>query len=314
MKDAWFCLCCLPLLFVHVSAADATDCMSMVQRQALPLSPARHKYKSKPWEVNNYIFANYHKAGVFLSVELLLKITGILGAADEVVGQIEYPCYADRPPPFGPFCYNTEAPMRFFTDSLNASVLEAERRKSGSKRLLVAGLVRDPFMMVASAYCYHHTGQEIGNELFPVLEIMQKGLEQGTALVAEHFLPIAEWMASIYDHPDPDILRLEFDDITESSNGFDLAVQRLLDHFFGTGTELISEQDRFRMIEAARALDMNRHGNASYVTQGLITRRHNTDTTCKKAARAALDTSLDSALLEKYKDLQRRLGYRLSSA
>ncbi len=223
MKDAWFCLCCLPLLIVPVSASDDSDCMSMVQRQALPLSPARYKYKSKPWEVNDYIFANYHKAGVFLSIELLLKITGILGAADEVVGQIEYPCYPNRRPPL---CYNTEAPMRFFTDSLNASVLEAERRKSGSKRLLVAGLVRDPLMMVASAYCYHHTGQEIGNKLFPVLEIMQKGLEQGTALVAEHLLPIAEWMASIYEHPDPDILRLEFDDMTKSSDGFDLAVQR----------------------------------------------------------------------------------------
>lgn len=282
----------------------------MVQRQALPLSPARYKYKSKPWEVNNYIVANYHKAGVFLSVELLLKITGILGAADEVVGQIEYPCYENLRPSF---CYNTEAPMRFFTDSLNASVLEAERRKSGSKRLLVAGLVRDPLMMVASAYCYHRTGQEIGNELFPVLEIMQKGLEQGTALVAEHFLPLIEWMASIYEHPDPDILRLEFDDITKSSDGFDLAVQRLLDHFFGTGTELISEQDRFHMIQAARELDINRHPSASYVTVGLPT-EHSTDTTCKKAARATLDTSLDSALLEKYKDLQLRLGYRLSSA
>jgi hypothetical protein len=42
--------------------------------------------------------------------------------------------------------------------------------KSGSKKLLVAGFVRDPLEMVASAYCYHHAGEELGNQMFPVKE------------------------------------------------------------------------------------------------------------------------------------------------
>ena len=197
----------------------------MVQRQALPVIPAGRQ-KPKPWEVNNYIVASYHKAGVTLSEHLALKILNILGAPMEVLGHVEYPCYSLRKDGLSQVCYNLDAPFRLYTDSFNASLKSAEQRKSGNKKVLVAGLVRDPLEMVASAYCYHHDGQEFGNWLFPVQDIMQMGPEEGTEVTAKALLPLAEWMTSVFENPDNNTLRLEFDDLTKSSAGFDLGVQR----------------------------------------------------------------------------------------
>ena len=197
----------------------------MVQRQALPVIPAGRQ-KPKPWEVNNYIVASYHKAGVTLSEHLALKILNILGAPMEVLGHVEYPCYSLRKDGLSQVCYNLDAPFRLYTDSFNASLKSAEQRKSGNKKVLVAGLVRDPLEMVASAYCYHHYGQEFGNWIFPVQDIMQMGPEEGTEVTAKALLPLAEWMTSVFENPDNNTLRLEFDDLTKSSTGFDLGVQR----------------------------------------------------------------------------------------
>ena len=197
----------------------------MVQRQALPVIPVGRQ-KPRPWEVNNYIVASYHKAGLVLLETLVFKILDILGAPMEVRGHVEYPCYSSRKDGLSKVCYNLDAPFRLYTDSFNASLKSAEQRKSGNKKVLVAGLVRDPLEMVASAYCYHHDGQEFGNWIFPVQDIMQMGPEEGTEVTAKALLPLAEWMTSVFENPDNNTLRLEFDDLTKSSAGFDLGVQR----------------------------------------------------------------------------------------
>jgi len=279
-----------------------------VQRQALPVIPAGRR-KPRPWEVNNYIVANYHKAGVFLSDGLTRTIFQILEAPDEAVGHVEYPCDSNNPYT----CWNMEAPVRIYTDSLNSSVKSAEKRKSrrSGRKLLVAGFVRDPLEMVASAYCYHHDGQEMSNQLFPVKEIMQMGPEKGTQLTAETLLPLGEWMASVFEDPDEDTLRLEFDDLTKSSAGFDAGVQRLLDHFFGTGTDLISKNDRFLITETAKLADENRNPQATQAFNGSTSQtvEHGSNPVCKAVAHSILHKSLNPELLARYKDLQRRLGY-----
>eukprot|EP00435_Cladocopium_sp_Y103_P001898 s3382_g1.t1 len=279
----------------------------MVQRQALPVIPG--KRKPRPWEVNNYIVATYHKAGAFLSDGLTRTILEILGAPKEVFGHVEYPCYSSGRDSW--LCHNMEAPFRVYIDAFNASVESVERLKSGSKKLLVAGFVRDPLEMVASAYCYHHAGQELGNQLFPVQEIMQMGPEEGTEVTATALLPLAEWMTSVFEHPDEDTLRLDFEDLTKSSAGFDSGVQRLLNHFFGTGTDLISTQERFLITERAKKIDANRNPEATtvYINSSFPSVQHSSDPVCKKAAHSALHKSLNPALLASYQDLQRRLGY-----
>lgn len=282
----------------------------MVQRQALPVIPAGRQ-KPKPWEVNNYIVASYHKAGVTLSEHLALKILNILGAPMEVLGHVEYPCYSLRKDGLSQVCYNLDAPFRLYTDSFNASLKSAEQRKSGNKKVLVAGLVRDPLEMVASAYCYHHDGQELGSWLFPVQDIMQMGPGEGTEVTAKALLPLVEWMTSVFENPDNNTLRLEFDDLTKSSAGFDLGVQRLLDHFFGAGTDLISKPERFHITEAAKELDANRNPEATTVRSPTSHRfrEHSSNPVCKEVAHSILHKSLNPALFARYKDLQRRLGY-----
>ena len=219
MRNIWWCI------FIFFVPACGSECVSMVQRQALPVIPVGRQ-KPRPWEVNNYIVASYHKAGLVLLETLVFKILDILGAPMEVRGHVEYPCYSSRKDGLSKVCYNLDAPFRLYTDSFNASLKSAEQKKSGKKKLLVAGLVRDPLKMVASAYCYHHDGQELGSWLFPVQDIMQMGPGEGTEVTAKALLPLVEWMTSVFENPDNNTLRLEFDDLTKSSAGFDLGVQR----------------------------------------------------------------------------------------
>ena len=229
-----FCAC-LRFRGVRVNGAAAgTTCEIPVGRQ-----------KPRPWEVNNYIVASYHKAGLVLLETLVFKILDILGAPMEVRGHVEYPCYSSRKDGLSKVCYNLDAPFRLYTDSFNASPKSAEQKKSGKKKLLVAGLVRDPLKMVASAYCYHHDGQELGSWLFPVQDIMQMGPGEGTEVTAKALLPLVEWMTSVFENPDNNTLRLEFDDLTKSSAGFDLGVQRscwLHQHFLFSSVFFVSSE------------------------------------------------------------------------
>jgi hypothetical protein len=57
---------------------------------------------------------------------------------------------------------------------------------------------------------------------------MQMGPEEGTQVTATALLPLAEWMTSVFEDPDDDTLRLDFEDLTKSSARFDSGVQRFL--------------------------------------------------------------------------------------
>ena len=119
MRIIWCCIFifCVP---THSSISSEISCVSMVQRQALAVVPGGRK--PRPWEVNNYIIANYHKAGAFLSDSLTRTILEILGAPKEVFGHVEYPCYSSGSDSFLHLCHNMEAPFLVYTDAFNASV------------------------------------------------------------------------------------------------------------------------------------------------------------------------------------------------
>ena len=69
----------------------------------------------------------------------------------------------------------------------------------------------------------------------------------------------------------------------------------LLDHFFGTGTDLISKNDRFLITETAKLADENRNPQATQAFNG-------SDPVCKEVAHSILHTSLNPALLARYKE------------
>ena len=54
--------------------------------------------------------------------------------------------------------------------------------------------------------------------------------------------------------PDNATLRLTFEEFTESSESFDASVNRLLDHYFGAGDDLISESERSQIREGRQAI------------------------------------------------------------
>lgn len=286
----------LPLF--HLAAVDECLSVSMVQTKT-HLQP-----QVKPWHVYDYLTANYHKTGVFMTNEIHDTIFTILGAAEDgAMGTLEFPCYWHAPVP--PLCKNMDAPILRFTDGFNASWKAAH---TGIKPRKVAGTIRDPLQMVASAYCYHHEGKEIVNVLMPVKELLVLGPEPGTELCARWMLPVIEWMASVFADPDNLTLALTFEEFTNSSEGFDASVNRLLDHYFGTGDDLISKDQRSQIQEAVKEFDENRNPAIDFNIVNSLSTTHSSDPECKKKASDAV-MKMDPVLLKKYQELQRRLGY-----
>ena len=270
--------------------------MSMVQTR-LQLEPL-----PKPWEVYDYLTANYHKAGVYVTSEIHFKIFRVLGAHD-AMGFIEYPCYD-----LG--CQNPTAPIKLLVDAYNASW---KATHPSSKPLRVAGSVRDPLQMVASAYCYHHAGRERNNSLMPVEELMSLGVEEGTALTAKAMLPIIESMVSIFAEPDNNTLRLDYDELTKSSEGFDAVVRRWVNHYFGD--ELITVEQRHQILEAVKLYDENRNPSIDKVSfssrlndSDPLGVSHSSDPECKNKANEAV-FKMERSLLGRYQELQQRLGF-----
>ena len=268
--------------------------MSMVQTRL-------HLEQRKPWEVYDYLTASYHKAGVYLTFDIHTEMFKILGATDDVIGFLEYPCYDFL---FFSLCKNTEAPIRVFIDGYNASWKAAH---PANKPVRVAGSVRDPLQMVASAYCYHHEGKESINVLMPLQELKSLGVEDGTFLTAQYMLPIVESMASIFAEPDNNTLRLEYDRFTNSSTGFDLEVGRWVDHYFG---DLISAEQRQKILEAVKIYDENRNPMAdAHIINPLDPQRnHTSDPECKDKANKAV-FKMETSLLRRYQELQQMLGF-----
>eukprot|EP00913_Durusdinium_trenchii_P009783 g9188.t1 len=263
---------------------------SLVERQ----STGTGQQQLVPWEVNRYIMANYHKAGVFLTKQMLFLIFSSIGASAFCScqcsqGLVEYPCYN--------ICNKTNAPIREFTDNFNKSLAELERKKS-SKRLLIAGMVRDPLEM------------ERGNQLFPVWDLMKMGHREGTQLCAERLLPLVEWMADTFAQPDPETLRIDYETITSSSGAFDAEVLKLLEHYFGAGEEFITAEQRQRILWNTQVLDLNRYPNNSNTMVERGGKEHKSNEECVATARSAV-MLLDGGLLRKFQALQQKLGYRV---
>lgn len=281
------------LLWLPLSAlvaSEGSDCisMSMVQTRL-------HLELPKPWEVHHYITANYHKTGVYLTAKVHMTMFAALGAGRDVMGLVEDPCYT--------FCTNEKAPILLVIDAFNASWKAAH---PSSLPLLVAGSVRDPLEMVASAYCYHHEGKEIGNNLMPGEELLHLGPEEGTQLTAEYMLPVIESMASIFAEPDSNTLRLKYEELTESSEGFDRGMRLWLDHYFPG--DLITREQRSFILEAVKQFDLHRNPQDDYNPFETVNTNHTSDPECKKNASEAV-LKMETSLLRRYQELQQRLGY-----
>ena len=220
----------LPSMLASLAAgsADPLDpAVFMVQMQAAraPRSSTRiSRSRLKPWEVHRFYTCEHHKAGVDLLRDIETSVFSALGLdMSKDFGIWTAFCV----PEFPEFCYNPEAKVRIAMDICSLKTVQLEREAASPQRLLVAGTVRDPLDMVASAYCFHHAWGEWFNPTFekPQFKVEFMEVQEGVEFMARNLLEVMANMTSIHDHPDSDTHRVTFETITRSSQDFDEEVR-----------------------------------------------------------------------------------------
>ncbi|CAE7465680.1 NSUN2 [Symbiodinium necroappetens] len=276
---------------------------SMMQHRALD---RRHRTK-KPWESLKFTAVAYHKSGVFLMQELQRMIFDKLNASDEVYGLWQQPC-------FNEIVYNEEwcrhqtAPVRTLVDIYGPDMERNEREDAKPNGMRVAGSVRDPLAMIASAYCYHHRGEELGyTTLWPPGLIMTMGPEDGVKFAAERMLTTVRNMTAIFANPAEDTIRLSFENFSASSESFDLEVARLVDFWL---RDLIDDKERELILENCKQADL--HRNRDVLSQHHDVATHSNDKECEAKAMEATK-KLPPDLLQQYRTFQAQLGYPTDS-
>merc|ERR1712032_1072941 len=110
--------------------------------------------------------------------------------------------------------------------------------------------------MIASAYCYHHRGQEPGFlRRFAPPNFTSMDFAEGVPVIAEIMLPIVEQMVNAYRANKGDVYHVRFEDLTRSSKDFDSSVARIFDFMFGAH---ISLAERHIIEKEAQAEDLHR--------------------------------------------------------
>ncbi|CAJ1421142.1 unnamed protein product [Effrenium voratum] len=178
-------------------------------------------------------------------------------------------------------------------DSFNA----ARVRGNGSARGI--HIVRDPARMLASAYCYHHRGEEPGNPLSHLPEMLSMGPVEGMMTLWPDMLPLLDDMTTLFADKDG-LYHVRYENLTESSASFDLQIGGIFDFLFGG---LISRSEMELIAEAAKEEDLNRDQS---ITKGST--RHTNSDECTDAALQA-QSSMDQKVLTQLEDLKVRLGY-----
>ncbi|CAE7570097.1 NSUN2 [Symbiodinium natans] len=273
--------------------------LSMVQRGRV-----RQRAK-KPWETLRFTAVAYHKSGVFLMQELQNFIFGVLGAPDSAIGKWQQPC-------FNEIIYNEEwckhhdAPIRTLVDIYGPDLDKLERAAAGPNGMRVAGSVRDPLAMVASAYCYHHRGEELGYPaLWPPGAVITMGPEEGVKFVAERMFTTVQNMTEIFANPAEDTIRLSFEKFANSSESFDHEAARLVDFWLG---DFVSDFERSQMLESAKQADLHRNADELKNKSQAISTHSNSEDCEVKALEAT--KRLPPELLAQYRTFQTRLGYK----
>mmetsp|Transcript_48353 Transcript_48353/g.90532 ORF Transcript_48353/g.90532 Transcript_48353/m.90532 type:complete len:319 (-) Transcript_48353:152-1108(-) len=283
---------------IFVNGEDESPGTLLVQRKAEQRKSTRRE--KQWWDVHNYLGVSHHKAGVIMFYEMFRGIWNAVGEDDHSYGVEMLPCYEDR------VCYNFDAPVRLLMDFYNMDRHKQEIERAGSRGLRVAGPVRNPLIMIASAYCYHHKGREESSNImfFPAGMVVALDAEDGVAFVADRMSELVENMTGVFEHPRKDVFRVPYEIATRSSEDFDRVALGLIDFWF-EGLD-ISAELRQKLLEAARFADLRRNPNPADQPE-VFDDHHSTSDCMKKSMKAVF--SMPAPLLEKYQSFARRLGY-----
>ena len=297
------------LLLLFCAHAEESCATNLVQRKAQarfaePKSISNQtRTGRKPWEVYDYVAALHHKAGIYLFHKAWIYIFNTLGAGDEDVGSIIDPCYD--------ICANTDAPVLFMIDMASHSVLERQKEaaRQKGKQVFLGGPVRDPIAMLGSAVCYHRRMLEPLNVMFwppgwPAVTVASMEFDDAVMFVADRYTVSMMNITSLFEKPEENTFRFDYEKATASSSGFDEVVRNMLDAMFG---DMISEDQKQECLEAASWADLNRHPETADWHE-------NSHDSCETDAIQVFLSKASPDLLAKYHSYQQRLGYPLATA
>mmetsp|Transcript_43729 Transcript_43729/g.81588 ORF Transcript_43729/g.81588 Transcript_43729/m.81588 type:complete len:313 (+) Transcript_43729:58-996(+) len=278
--------------------------LSMLQARMSAKAPLT-RAGLNPWDVHTYLVGASHKSGTVL-------LRDLVGRAFLALDDSLFSCQMW---PAGEWGLLTLDGLHNCSDYPNTSIrfdlnIRAEhilqlREEVGPDAMRALTMIRDPAVMLASAYCYHHDGQEYGlqpdadREHWPWPGIMHMGPQEGMNALADGMFGVIEEMIKAVRVAGPDFLIMRLEDVTRSSADFDKAMDRMVDFMFD---DLISPHEREEVLQQLQLEDMNRHSDPDSTAE-----IHSNSKDCEEKALAVLPSLVNvSAQLQEY---QRALGY-----
>jgi len=287
----------IALLLLSAAAEESPESMCLLQSRV----DVVRKDASKPWDHHLYLVGTRHKAGSQILRNIMHLAFDELGATlscqehkhqNAVITTTggDHKCYSEP-----------HIPIHWDNVCTDTS-LESNRRIGAeiSKPFRGVQIIRDPLQMVASAYCYHHRGNEKWNLVNAPPNIMNMSYEEGVPAVAGTMLLTVKQMVQAYQASGTDVHIVRFEDLSRSSQDFDANVALLFNAMFGG---LITDSEMTRIRELAKQEDL--HRGEIGLSAG---NDHVSDDEDKRLAVAALEL-IEPDLLKQYHEFQRLLGY-----
>lgn len=303
------------LLIVVASAARPWTWWQLVDRseqceakdqgnRLVQTSITRWKASEKLLDKHIYLVGTNHKAGSNLLRNTMHWAFDLLGATDSC----QYGLAADpitSKPGYKQECASHPTQIRFHNHISALPLLSLQKEAVFKGGLRGVMIVRDPFEIVASAYCYHHRGAEPGSSAAPA-NITEIEPEEGVPIMAASMLEVVRWMTSAYVVAKPDVLVVRFEKFTKSSKDFDNTVREILNFVFRNE---ITEKQKQQILNATAVEDVNRGLEGfSELPGAYLGYNHTNDEEDMAVARKALHLIPDDMLAE-YQQHRKVLGY-----
>jgi len=288
--------------------ACSHDVLPAVDDSLLQTSLIVHKQHwaqiSKPWDHHLYVVGTRHKAGDNLLSNIMSRAFGILSATCGCSETYDQALPLDCSLPDWNDLYED---LCFCAPHVNCSIhfngvftgedLLHDREMAGKRGMRAVHIIRDPLQMVASAYCFHHSGQELGT-LYAPANITLLNVTEGVPLVAKYMLQIMSQMVDSYLVSDTrDTYIIWYENMTRSSSDFDHKVAEMIDFLF---ENIISPAQKQQIQIEARLEDPSR--------PNVLHSGHVSDEECKVRAGEAFKY-IPEDLYSQYQQYRAVLGY-----
>lgn len=260
----------------------------------------------KPWDRRVYLVGTSHKAGSQLLRNIMNWAFDTLGANMSCQkGGRGVPITS---PHIHVDCDEHPLNIRFDNTVSGKDIvkLRNETRETGGFRGVM--IIRDPFEMLISAYCYHHRGAEPDSILAPD-NITKMPPAEGVPAMAPGMLGVIKMMEAATEVARPDVIVIRYEAITASSEMFNRTVKNIAQFLFRGE---ITHDQRLQILDAAVVEDLNREGDEEGMSFDIPSSsnipNHTNDDLEMAEAREALELLPEDVYAE-FQHLRAQLGY-----